>query len=171
MLSLHLIENFLRFQVQDKHNASSFSQMSWMELPQSNCKISKNRYNKHSTGELLRLDGQFRASILDFVFFLSVILSLPRIPFIYKFYNLRPSGADCLHLRVGVCFSFRYRRLAGQLFLLVRLRRSNVIGQSPVIGFATRRLTAHSLYAKPTFVRLLYVHRRDFIFQIFLVHM
>ncbi len=24
MLSLHLIENFLRFQVQDKHNASSF---------------------------------------------------------------------------------------------------------------------------------------------------
>jgi len=28
MLSLHLIENFLRFQVQDKHNASSFSHMS-----------------------------------------------------------------------------------------------------------------------------------------------
>lgn len=28
MLSLHLIENFLRFQVQDKHNASSFSRMS-----------------------------------------------------------------------------------------------------------------------------------------------
>ena len=28
MLSLHLIEKFLRFQVQDKHNASSFSHMS-----------------------------------------------------------------------------------------------------------------------------------------------
>ena len=41
MLSLHLIENFLRFQVQDKHNASSFSHMSWIELPQSNCKIIK----------------------------------------------------------------------------------------------------------------------------------
>ena len=34
MLSLHLIENFLRFQVQDKHNASYFSNMSWKELPQ-----------------------------------------------------------------------------------------------------------------------------------------
>ena len=41
MLSLHLIENFLRFQVQDKHNASSFSHMSWIELPQSICKITK----------------------------------------------------------------------------------------------------------------------------------
>ena len=29
MPSLHLIENFLRFQVQDKHNASFFSNMSW----------------------------------------------------------------------------------------------------------------------------------------------
>jgi len=39
MLSLHLIENFLRFQVQDKHNASSFFRMSWKELPQSNTKV------------------------------------------------------------------------------------------------------------------------------------
>ena len=38
MLSLHLIENFLRFQVQDKHNASYFSNMSWKELPLSNHK-------------------------------------------------------------------------------------------------------------------------------------
>ena len=29
MLSLHLNENFLRFQVQDKHNASYFSLMYW----------------------------------------------------------------------------------------------------------------------------------------------
>ena len=32
-------ENFLRFQQQDKHNASSFSRMSWKELPQSEYKI------------------------------------------------------------------------------------------------------------------------------------
>lgn len=33
MLSSHLIENILRFQVQDKHNASSFSLMTWIGLP------------------------------------------------------------------------------------------------------------------------------------------
>ena len=32
------IENFLRFQVQDKHNASSNFSMSWKEFPQSSSK-------------------------------------------------------------------------------------------------------------------------------------
>ncbi len=32
------IESFLRFQVQDKHNASSNSNMSWKEFPQSSGK-------------------------------------------------------------------------------------------------------------------------------------
>jgi len=35
-------ENFLRFQVQDKHNASSFSNMFWIEFPQSEYKSTKN---------------------------------------------------------------------------------------------------------------------------------
>ncbi len=35
------VENFLRFHLQDKHNASYFSKMSRIELPQSNCKITK----------------------------------------------------------------------------------------------------------------------------------
>ena len=46
MLSLHLIENFLRFQVQDKHNASSNSNMFWKEFPQSGTKVVK----FHETG-------------------------------------------------------------------------------------------------------------------------
>ena len=41
MPPLVFVENFLGFQLQDKHNASSFSHMSWIELPQSNCKITK----------------------------------------------------------------------------------------------------------------------------------
>ena len=49
MPSLHLFENFLRFQVQDKRNASSFSNMSWKESPQSNCKISKKSDKKQHT--------------------------------------------------------------------------------------------------------------------------
>ena len=32
---------FLRFQAQDEHNASFFSNMSWKELPQDNYKITK----------------------------------------------------------------------------------------------------------------------------------
>ncbi len=35
-------ENFLRFQVQDKHNASYYFKMSWKELPQSKCKDNTN---------------------------------------------------------------------------------------------------------------------------------
>ena len=41
MLSLHLIENFLRFQVQDEHNASSIFICLWTELSQSICKSIK----------------------------------------------------------------------------------------------------------------------------------
>ena len=35
-------ERFLRFQVQDKHNASEYFKMSWRELPQSKCKDNQN---------------------------------------------------------------------------------------------------------------------------------
>ena len=65
MLSLHLIENFLRFQVQDKHNASSFSRMSFFfsyvleSCLNPTAKLVKSRNNKHSTGELLRHRGVF----------------------------------------------------------------------------------------------------------------
>ena len=41
MLSLVLFENFLRFHLQDKHNASKNSNMSWKEHTQSNTKIQK----------------------------------------------------------------------------------------------------------------------------------
>mgnify|MGYP003223672568 CR=1 FL=1 len=41
MLSLYTFENFLRFQLQDKHNASFFSNMSWRGTPQSKCKSNK----------------------------------------------------------------------------------------------------------------------------------
>jgi len=41
MLSLYPFENFLRFQAQDEHNTSFFSNISWKELPQSICKITK----------------------------------------------------------------------------------------------------------------------------------
>ena len=42
MPPLAFFENFLGFQLQDKHNASFLTHMSWTELPQSNCKITKN---------------------------------------------------------------------------------------------------------------------------------
>jgi len=35
-------ENFLRFQVQDKHNASYFSKMSWRGKYLSDCKVNEN---------------------------------------------------------------------------------------------------------------------------------
>lgn len=38
---LVLFENFLRFHLQDKHNASKNSNMSWKEHTQSNTKIGK----------------------------------------------------------------------------------------------------------------------------------
>ena len=60
MLSLHLIENFLRFQVQDKHNASSFLLCLEPSLLNSPTKVLKNRNNKPITGELLRFEGSFR---------------------------------------------------------------------------------------------------------------
>ena len=41
MPPLAFFENFLGFQLQDKHNASFLTHMSWTELPQSNCKITK----------------------------------------------------------------------------------------------------------------------------------
>ena len=69
MLSLHLIENFLRFQVQDKHNASSFSHMSlerFTSILLQNYKTCRN--NKHTMGKLLRLELRFRVSSIDFVF-------------------------------------------------------------------------------------------------------
>ena len=79
MLSLHLIENFLRFQVQDKHNASSFSHMSLDGVTS----IQLQNYKKaviistlwaNYYGEGVR----FIASFLDFDFFcLSATLMLP----------------------------------------------------------------------------------------------
>lgn len=41
MISLYRFENFLRFLLQDKHNASYFSNMSWRGTPQSKCKSNK----------------------------------------------------------------------------------------------------------------------------------
>lgn len=41
MISLYTFENFLRFLLQDKHNASYFSNMSWRGTPQSKCKSNK----------------------------------------------------------------------------------------------------------------------------------
>ena len=41
MISLYTFENFLRFQLQDKHNASYFSNMSWRGTPQDKCKSNK----------------------------------------------------------------------------------------------------------------------------------
>lgn len=38
MISLYTFENFLRFLLQDKHNASYFSNMTWRGTPQSKCK-------------------------------------------------------------------------------------------------------------------------------------
>ena len=63
MLSLHLIENFLRFQVQDKHNASSFFRMSWKELPNPNTKVQKIRDNGVPYHRFY-FDLQFNTSIL-----------------------------------------------------------------------------------------------------------
>ena len=40
-------ENFLRFQVQDKHNVSYYSKMSWNELAQSKCKGNTNPLKSH----------------------------------------------------------------------------------------------------------------------------
>lgn len=41
MISLYTFENFLRFLLQDKHNASYFSNMSWRGTPQDKCKSNK----------------------------------------------------------------------------------------------------------------------------------
>lgn len=44
IISLYTFENFLRFQLQDKHNASYFSNMSWRGMPpqkKSKCKSNK----------------------------------------------------------------------------------------------------------------------------------
>ena len=49
-------ENFLRFQVQDKHNASSFSNMSWIEFPP----IQLQRYEKY-----LIFDGLYRIKLIS----------------------------------------------------------------------------------------------------------
>ena len=59
ILSLRLIENFLRFQVQDKHNA--FSPIICIEKnnPYPTVKLVKSCNNKHSTSELLRLRSMF----------------------------------------------------------------------------------------------------------------
>ena len=47
MPSLCTIVNFLGSQSQDKHNASFFLNMSWRELPLSNCKNNKILINSH----------------------------------------------------------------------------------------------------------------------------
>lgn len=43
---LHTFEISYVFKLQDKHNASSISNMSWKELPQFDCKKSKNILKK-----------------------------------------------------------------------------------------------------------------------------
>lgn len=47
IISLYTFENFLRFQLQDKHNASYFSNMSWKGMPQSKCKSNKKNCDNH----------------------------------------------------------------------------------------------------------------------------
>ena len=56
MPPLYTFENFLRFQVQDKHNASSFSNMSWIEFPP----IQLQRYEKY-----LIFDGLYRIKLIS----------------------------------------------------------------------------------------------------------
>ena len=62
MLSLHLIENFLRFQVQDKHNASSFSHMSLDEVTS----IQLQNYKKAVIISLVWVNYYDLMSILEF---------------------------------------------------------------------------------------------------------
>ena len=60
-------------------------------------------------GKLLRLVVHFIVSTLDFVFYLSVRLTLAQSLFSYTIFNLQPSGADCLHLVWSEVFGYECR--------------------------------------------------------------